>query len=132
MNVEKILVRPTYTRENGLWALDTQNVVPENTFTSTDTVKQSIVWLPSGQVAGNHKHERKEALFGIGDTAYFLWQDAEGQIHEEAMNPDSKMYLFIIPPHVPHAVINKSSAVPVILYEYFNDIQGEVEKVNLI
>ncbi|HUC89348.1 MAG TPA: hypothetical protein VMR45_00955 [Patescibacteria group bacterium] len=129
MNVEKLTIHPTYKKDNGLWALDTQNVLPEGVFTPVD---QSIIWLPARQVAGNHKHERREALLGIGKAVHFLWQDDKGNVHEEAMNPDDTLYLFVIPPNVPHAVVNKSPTEPAILYEYFNDIHRGVERVSLV
>lgn len=87
--------------------------------------------MPSNQIAGNHKHEKQEALLGIGATV-FLWQDGNGQLHEEVMNPDDELYLFIISSGIPHAVINKSPNEPAILYEYFDDVQKNVKKVDLL
>ena len=129
MHVEKIIIEPTYKKDNGLWALDTQKVLPESLFVP---MEQSIISLPPGQAAGNHKHVRQEALLGIGTTAFFLWQDDNGKVHEEAMNPDNTLYLFIIPPNVPHAVVNRSHDKLVILYEYFDDIYRDTERVNLL
>lgn len=77
-------------------------------------------------------HQRKEALLGIGTTAYFVWQDDKGKIHEEPMNPEGELYLFIIPPEVPHAVVNKSPHEPAILYEYFDSPDTAITKVELI
>ena len=129
MHVEKIIIEPTYKKDNGLWALDTQKVLPESLFVP---MEQSIISLPPGQAAGNHKHVRQEALLGIGTTAFFLWQDDNGKVHKEAMNPDNTLYLFIIPPNVPHAVVNRSHDKLVILYEYFDDIHRDIERVNLL
>jgi uncharacterized RmlC-like cupin family protein len=129
MDVKKMTIEPTYKKDNGLWALDTQKVLPESLFIP---VEQSIISLPPDQVAGNHKHKRREALLGIGATAFFLWQDENGKVHEEAMNPEDTLYLFVIPPNVPHAVVNKSTDEPVLLYEYFDDIHRDIERVNLL
>lgn len=129
MYVEKRIIEPTYKKDNGTWALDTQKVLLGSMFVP---IEQSIIHLPAGQAAGNHRHARQEALLGIGATAFFLWQDENGKVYEEAMNPNNTLYLFVIPPNVPHAVINRSSDEPVILYEYFDDIHSGVEKVNLL
>jgi uncharacterized RmlC-like cupin family protein len=129
MQITKSLIKPTYTKESGLWALDTQSVVPVDSFTA---VEQSIIWLPPNEVAGNHKHVREEALIGIGTSALFLWQDDDGVVHKEPMNPNGELYLFLIPPNVPHAVVNESSTDPVMLYEYFSDVYTSVERVDLL
>ncbi len=129
MHVEKLILYPSYRKDNGLWALNTQNLVPKDKFTP---VEQFIIRLPPLVLAGNHKHHRKEALLGIGVAVYFLWEDERGKLHEEAMNPDNKLYLFTIPPNIPHAVVNKSLDQDAILYEYFDDVYREVEKVNLV
>lgn len=129
MGVQKVAIQPTYIKDNGLWALDTQHLVPTEAFQPAD---QAIISLPAQQVAGNHRHERKEALLGIGSGAYFVWQDETGQTHEEAMNPDGQLNMFLIPSNVPHAVINKSKTDSIILYEYFDDVFRSIEKVELV
>jgi uncharacterized RmlC-like cupin family protein len=129
MEVSKIALEPSYKKDNGLWALDTQNVLPPDTF---QPIQQSVIALPAQRIAGNHKHKRKEALFGIGESAYFLWQDKTGIVREEQMNPGDTLYLFVIPPDIPHAVVNRSADKPVVLYEYFDDIYRGVERVNLL
>lgn len=129
MHVNKINIEPTYKKDNGSWAIDTQKISLKSLFT---TVEQAIIFLPPNKVAGNHKHKRKEALLGIGEAAFFLWQDANGRVHKEAMNPNGMLYLFIIPPDIPHAVINESASMPVILYEYFDDVFKGIEKVDLL
>ena len=128
-DVKKLLIEPNYKKANGAWALDTQNTIVSNEFSP---VEQALVLLPPEQIAGNHKHVRREALLGLGKGAYFLWQGDNGELHEEQMNPEGQVYLFVIPPNVPHAVVNKSSHEPAVLYEYFDDVYRDVERVNLV
>lgn len=129
MNVEIFLIDPTYSKGNGAWALNTQELPVDIGF---QPVEQALISLPPGQVAGNHTHPRREALIGLGQAAYFLWQDNDGTIHKEAMNPDGQLQIFSIPPHIPHAVINESRIHPVFLYEYFDDVRLLVKTVQLV
>ena len=128
MNVRKLAIEPAYKKENGAFAIDTQSVLPNDAF---HVIEQFIISLPAGEVAGNHRHARKEALLGLGEALYFLWQDGDNVIHEEAMNPEGHLYLFLIPSNVPHAVANKSPNKPAVLYEYFDDVYSSVERVNI-
>jgi uncharacterized RmlC-like cupin family protein len=126
--IEKIQLQPAYRNDNGSWVLDTQLALPKDVFTP---VEQFIMGLPPGQVVGNHKHTRGEALIGIGAGACFLWQTQDGTIHEEAMNPNGQFYAFVIAPDVPHAVINRSPTELVFLYKYFDAPNVGVERVIL-
>ncbi len=128
MTVEKITIHPDY-KANGTWALATQTLLPPDAFTPMD---QAIIWVPPSGVAADHRHARREALVGIGPSAYFVWQDETRVVHETPMNPDGEHYLFIIPGGVPHAVVNKSPRDPVVLYEYFDDIYRGVEKTDIV
>jgi uncharacterized RmlC-like cupin family protein len=129
MRVKKIILEPTPRKDKGSWILNTQQVVPPGTL---DIVEQAIVWLTPGKTAANHRHARSEALLGIGEALYFFWQDEEGTIYEEEMYPNGVLYLFLIPPNVPHAVINRSVDKPAFLYEYFDDIFRGIETVELV
>ncbi len=129
MSVEKVAIKPTYTKENGLWVLNTQELLPEDT---SELGGQAIVCIPPREVAGNHKHAWREMFLAIGAGAHLLWQDGHDMMHEEAMNPDNTLYLFKIPSKVPHAVANRSDN-PIVLYEYFDDTrQGVAETIELI
>lgn len=117
-------LEPTYTRNNGGWALDVQQILPQRTFTP---VEQILLYMPPNSSAGNHRHSRREALVAIGAGATFLWQDDDGNIHREKMNPDGQLRLFIIGSHVPHAVQNTSSDDQAILYEYFDTLRQDTK-----
>ena len=128
MKLKKIAINTTSKKDNGVWTLDTQRVLPEEDFC---VVEQSIVWLPPRQTAANHKHSRREALIGLGSDCFFVWKDSDGQIHEEEMNPDGQLYIFVIPSQVPHTVVNKNPHTAAVLYEYFDDIYRGVEAVQI-
>lgn len=127
MNVEKTRIEPTYKKPNGAWSLNTQSVVPESLFV---VEHQAIVMLPAGEVAGNHRHVEQEVLIGLGAGAIFLWQDEKGTVHREPMNPDGELMQFFIPSLVPHAVVNESNNEPVILYEYCDKKDRQIERVD--
>lgn len=86
---------------------------------------QQIVHLTPLSVGGNHKHPRTEWFIGIGEL-YFVWLDADGQLHEEPMHPDGQILLFEVPPFLPHAVANKSGDRVGMLFEMAD---GKMEKV---
>ena len=129
MEVVRQIIEPTYKRDTGVWVLHTQTVAIAPDFVVKE---QSIVSIPPLQIGGNHKHPRREAFLGFGKELFLVWQDADQQLHEEAMNADDTIYLFLVESLVPHAVINKSSDSTAILYEYADDTQHDVVPVPVI
>ncbi len=125
---EKIVITPTYKKDNGVWVLNTQTIVFPQRF---QIVEQSIVYIPPHQYGGNHKHPRVECFIGIGNNLELWWQDEQGRTNKELMN-DSNLCLFLMPSYVPHLVYNGSSEHSAILYEYANDKQHDVVTASLI
>lgn len=128
MNINKRSFTPTYSRENGLFVinLDTVKDLPFN------IKERSLVNIPPKQFGGNHQHPRWEAFVGLGKGLRLVWQDETSQKHEEPMNPNGELYLLIIPPNTPHAVINKSESNSEILLEFASEPQHDVEIVTLV
>lgn len=128
MKVSKRPFSPTYGRENGLFGIniDSINDLP------FDIKEKSLVNIPPGVIGGNHHHPRWEAFVGMGRGLKLVWRDDRGNRQAELMNPEGKLYLFILPPHTPHAVINESNAVMGILLEYASESQHDVEAAKLI
>jgi len=114
MAITRTHIQPAYKKENGLWVLDLGTIELPDDF---EVREKYITYFPPQQFGGNHKHPRKEAFIGLGENLRFIWLDDQGQKHEEEMNPQGELYLFIIPSQIPHAVINKSRKIPAILYE---------------
>lgn len=125
-NLQEITIEPKYKKENGLYVLDIDSV--EVPF----TIKQrQVVCIPAGQIGGNHTHPRREAFIGIGTELELVWQVGD-TIHRTKMNPGGKSRLFVIPPYMPHAVINRAAEGEAVLLEYADDIQHDVEPCNLV
>jgi quercetin dioxygenase-like cupin family protein len=101
-------LEPKYKRDNGLYVLDTDTAslpFPKD-FEVRDT---SVVYLPAGQIAGNHKHPRQEAYVCCDEGVELHWLDETGKVHiEQMVKPGENPQLFIMPPHIPHAVVNAS------------------------
>lgn len=129
MKMERVPIEPTYKKPNGGWSLDTQAVQQWLPFICEN---QALIWIPPHSAAGNHRHTRREALIGLGDETFMVWQEDDGATYEEPMQVGETIHMFIIPPLMPHAVVNRSGAIPAILYEYFNDPSNDVERVNVI
>jgi quercetin dioxygenase-like cupin family protein len=102
MQPEIIFLKETYKKENGLWVLDFDDIkVPFK------IVKRSLVYFPPFAVGGNHSHPRKEAFLGIGEGLELIYMD-KGINKKEKMYEKGVLKLFVIPPHLPHAVVNNS------------------------
>jgi uncharacterized RmlC-like cupin family protein len=74
--------------------------------------------LPAGTFGGNHSHPRQEAFFCYQPGVELHWLDSTGKKHISAFSEANGLpVLLVVPPHVPHAVINTSGA-PATLIEY--------------
>ena len=69
-----------------------------------------LVSILPGQVRGNHQHPHKrEWLYVFNGEGNFVWQDDQGQKHQQRLADDRTMV--IIPPGMPHALSNEGSQV---------------------
>lgn len=126
MNVEKIGFEPKYKRENGLFVID-----PDAVNLPFEVKEKSLVYIPPEAKGGNHKHPRIEAFVGIGEGLVVTWIDDEGRKHEEKMNENGNLAIFVMPANIPHVVVNTSRSQFGVLFEYANESQHDVEIVEL-
>lgn len=128
MAIEKRNFTPTYTRETGLFVvnLDTVNDLP------FEVKERSFVNIPPKEMGGNHKHPRWEAIVGIGSGLKLIWQGENDSKHEEVMNPDGHLFIFIVSPNTPHTVVNTSETEIGVLLEFASGPQHSVETVELL
>lgn len=94
--------------------------------------ERSIVYIPPEAKGGNHKHPRIEAFIGIGEGLIVVWVDSKGKKHEERMNENGNLAIFVMPTNTPHAVVNTSKSQFGVLFEYANESQHDVEMVELV
>ena len=67
----------------------------------------------------NHRHARKEVLLGLCGELYLVWRDTNGRCHDEKMlRNDGLLQIFVITPHIPHLVENRSATASGTLYEW--------------
>lgn len=125
--IDKILTKPTYKRDGGLWVVNMDMLDIPNDFVIAE---RNVVYIPPGEYGGNHRHPRKEAMIGIGDYIILIWEDSDGVVHEETMSNKDTMLLFILHPFTPHAVVNKGNK-PAMLIEVADGPQLDVEPCNL-
>ena len=128
MSIQRYEYEPHITKKSGLFIIDV-DVVDNIPY---EVKEKSVVKIPPEEMGGNHKHPRWEALIGIGQGLVLIWQEDDGTKKEEKMNPDEKLYLFVIPPYIPHTVINTSDVEFGILVEYASAVQHDVEPVDLV
>ncbi len=117
MEVTQIPVQPFYMSEKGLlvYRIDDESVpVPFG------VGYKSLIYLPPGSVGGNHTHQRQEAFLG-SEHLVFVWMDSKGNTHRENMVQQGVPMLFVVAPHVPHAVLNTSSHEQATLFEFADD-----------
>lgn len=130
MEIKKQQINPSFKKDNGNFVLSFDDVpVPEN----FKRVDQSIVYIASGQIGGNHKHKRVEVFVGLGEGLEIYWIDEKGELKMEKMNPDGELLVFTVPSFVPHAIKNNSNN-PACLLELANSKQTlkDVERITLI
>jgi uncharacterized RmlC-like cupin family protein len=98
---------PKYRKQNGLFVVDAGKLPIPDGFEVHD---QSVVYIPPGQVAGNHTHPRQEAYICFDEGAELHWMAESGEEHIEVMGVDREggTALFVIEPMVAHAVVNTS------------------------
>jgi quercetin dioxygenase-like cupin family protein len=119
-------IEPTYRKENGVWVLNLSDLkIP---FQASE---RAVVSIPSGEIAGNHKHPRKESFVGLGELI-FHWVDKEGNHKSEHMNKDGRLFLITVESGVPHAVQNTAKDLPGYLYEHADGPQRDVERVIVV
>jgi uncharacterized RmlC-like cupin family protein len=133
-NIERIPLEPKYRRDNGLFVVSLDNLVlpPSYDKLDFDARERSLVSIPAGQAGGNHKHPRLEAFFTLDSTVELHWIDGSGAPQMEPMGPvDGQAYVFVIPPMVPHAVLNNGEA-PITLIEFADGPQRDVEPIRIV
>ena len=128
MEIQRIIIAPSYKKENGLWVLHIDTSLLPSEF---NLVEQSLVSIPPQEVGGNHKHPRQEAFIATSKNLVLYWLDKKGK-HEETMLINDNLTIFIMPPYLPHAVFNKSTTSNALLYEFADDKQHNVETIKII
>jgi quercetin dioxygenase-like cupin family protein len=129
VEITKILIDPSYKKDNGIWVLRIDpSLLPKDFYIA----EQSLVLIPPHQVGGNHKHPRKEAFLATSKDLVLYWIDGKGKKHEDIMFGEDKLILYIIYPNIPHAVLNKSNSSSALLYEFANEKQHDVEAVKVV
>lgn len=103
MKVESYPIEPAYRLDNGLFVVDNARLPFPEGF---EVRERSVVHLPAGQVAGNHRHPRQECYYTCEEDVELHWIDDEGKTHIEPMDGTEGPQLFFIPSGVPHAVVN--------------------------
>lgn len=115
--VQQIAFEPFYKKDNGMlvYRVDDDSVpVP------FPVRYKSMIYLPPNTIGGNHKHARQEAFIG-SQYLDFAWIDEGGESHRESMVKDGIPILFVVSPHIPHAVINTSKTEQATLFEFADD-----------
>ncbi|HEV7453839.1 MAG TPA: hypothetical protein VGO07_01120 [Candidatus Saccharimonadales bacterium] len=117
-----------YRKQNGLFVVDAVQLPIPDDF---EVHEQSVVYIPPGQVAGNHTHPRQEAYICCDEGAELHWMDESGEEHIEVMGADRDggPTLFVVESMVAHAVVN-TSGHGISLFGYadgpFEDVVGSV------
>ena len=134
MKIESLVTtidfEPDYLRQGGkLKVTILQNLPLPGDFVPRE---QSIVDFEPGATGGNHKHPRTEIFYVHRGELSLYWTNGQGKTKKMKMGPSkNKNRLFVIPPFVPHAVVNESEK-PAVLVELANEPQADVQKVDLV
>lgn len=128
--MKKFCFSPTYVKDNGLITIYNKTVLEKCGF-NVNQYESGIVVLPPGSIGGNHKHDRIEAFYSLGDLT-ISWKTKNGRKKTESMAPDGREYkLFVSEKGEPHAIINNSK-MDQILVEFASGPQVNVEQSKII
>ncbi|CUI17070.1 hypothetical protein PNK_1458 [Candidatus Protochlamydia naegleriophila] len=94
--------------------------------------KHIAIWIPPLQKGGNHKHPRRELFVSFDKHLELHWIDQRGQKQMACMKEENQLYLFDIPPYVPHVVVNTSQVLPAMLIEFAGSEQHNVEPYQVL
>lgn len=119
--IRKIPIEPI-RRDNGMWNLQTHLLPLPKGFVVEE---RNLIAIPAGVVGGNHVHPRTEIFIAVGNL-YLEWRDAKGNRHSEAMAEAGQLFVYVVEPYTPHAVVNKGTQ-PAVLFELADDIQHDVK-----
>ncbi|HEU5187119.1 MAG TPA: hypothetical protein VFT87_01305 [Candidatus Saccharimonadales bacterium] len=125
--VKRIVWSPTKSdSEKGRWLLDSNDFMMPEGF---KIAQSALVGFGPNGWAANHHHKRQEILLGLAGELYLIWRDTSGERHEEKMlRDDGMLQIFVITPHIPHLVENRSTIANGALYEWSDLID---ESINL-
>lgn len=124
MKVDIIPLQSYDKRVDGLLKIDLNNLSLPSDFL---THHQILIYIPPMQYGGNHIHPRREIFICLSDNVELHWVDKEGITHKHKMKEENQLYLFDVPPFVPHAVVNLSQDSAAVLLEISDADQQDVE-----
>ncbi|HVI68881.1 MAG TPA: hypothetical protein VM581_00305 [Magnetospirillaceae bacterium] len=126
--ITRIPLQAKYKRDNGVFVLDANMPLPDS-FTLNE---RSLVHIPAGAIAGNHRHPRQEAFICFQEGVELHWIDSAGEKHSQAMHPtNGEGFLFVISPMVPHAIANKTAGAAMVM-EYADGPALAVEQIPVV
>lgn len=128
MKVDVTPIQNFDKRKDGLFKIDLNNLSLPSEFIQ----HQTLVFIPPTRHGGNHKHPRQEIFISLSDDAELHWVDEDGITHIHKMKDGNQLYLFHVHSFVPHAVVNVSQHSDVILLEFSNECQYDVEPCNVL
>lgn len=114
---------------DGLFKIDLNNLPLPSDFLNRHQV---MIYIPPMQMGGNHTHPRREIFISLSDDLELHWVDEEGITHIIKMKEENQLYLFDVPPFVPHAIINLSPKSAAVLLELTDDYQHDVEPYEIL
>ena len=102
-------------------------------FPNDFTLKErSLVAMIPEEMGGNHKHPRTECFLVFGGNLEFIWLDKNGKKQVESMTSKDNLLLFVVPPFLSHAVVNKSETETAYLLEFADMELRDFERVEVI
>jgi len=110
MNVTRIVIPPTYKKENGVWTLNIEEIV-----LPFPIAKKSIVSIPPGKMGGNHTHAKTELFIALTQGLCLAWKKEDGTIKRVSMKQNDTIIGWIVPEGVSHVVINTSDSEGILL-----------------
>ncbi|HLD21767.1 MAG TPA: cupin domain-containing protein [Patescibacteria group bacterium] len=93
--------------------------------------EKMVIVLPPQAIGGNHMHPRTEICIALSPELQLFWQE-NGVLHQEMLFHPGELVAYIIPSHLPHAVVNISRKNVASMIEYANNTQHDVEHIEIV
>lgn len=117
-----------YKKNNGMYVMDITGKPFECEY---EWIEKTCLSLPVGKVAGNHSHKHAEAFLAMTEGLEFHWQDEEKNIHIVKLFNASEKFFLILPPFVPHALVNRAGHTGIVI-KFANEPPGIMKKETII
>lgn len=126
MHVDIIPITKLDKRSNGILKIQLNSLPLPSEYVNYHPV---LIYIPPLQYGGNHKHSHREMFISLSQDVEVHWIDENGMKQVNTMRENDEIYLFVIHPLVPHAIVNVSKESPAVILEWTDSSRHNAESI---